>query len=290
VVAAPAQEPEPPLPPQPPTPARTESPPGTDEASESPREPAPAPAPREPVNRDWSYAQDFSGSSGWFHAQGQGFSSDANGYSGRGIASLMPTGAHWGGRGTWYLSRLTPEGTDPDELWFRYWIRFDEGFYVRPEEAGKLPGPTGFYGDSCFGGRRSTPDRPCWSARMMFLPHHEGKTRLGYYVYHLDQNSGVGNRWGWDWNKAALDNGKWYCVEGRVKLNTPGSADGLLEGWVGGTHVFRMGGVRFRRAGEGHIGVREFYFSLYYGGQVTSPRDNRVQFDSFAMGSSRVGC
>lgn len=31
------------------------------------------------------------------------------------------------------------------------------------------------------------------------------------------------------------NSGKWYCVVGHVKLNTPGNQDGIFEFWINDT-------------------------------------------------------
>lgn len=192
----------------------------------------------------------------------------AEGHQGPGARSKIPKGGHWGSSGHWEFS---DHGlSDPEELYWRYWIKFPSGFYIEPRNRGKLPGPSNLYTYNCLGNRGSTPSAPCWSARMMFSRDYAGladpdpngpddRTLLGYYVYHLDSPSNRGDIWDWDEQVALLDHGKWYCVEGRIDLNTPGALDGTLQGWVDGDLAFDRSNIAFRRANEGHLDVDSFW-------------------------------
>ncbi|HJR92086.1 MAG TPA: S-layer homology domain-containing protein [Acidimicrobiia bacterium] len=221
-----------------------------------------------------------------------------SGHQGAGARSIIPEGGHWGSSGHWEFS---DHGlSDPEELYWRYWIKFPEGFYIEPRNRGKLPGPANLYTYNCLGNRPSTPTEPCWSARMMFSRDYNGlaepdpdgpddKTLLGSYVYHLDSPPDRGDLWDWDNEVALLDHGRWYCVEGRIDLNTPGAHDGNLQGWVDGKLAFDQGGIAFRRANEGHLDVDSFWFDIYYGGDA-SVEANEIHFDSLALGPERIGC
>jgi hypothetical protein len=115
------------------------------------------------------------------------------------------------------------------------------------------------------------------------------KTLLGFYTYHLDGPSNRGDILTWDDDVALLDHGKWYCVEGRIDLNTPGQNNGVLEGWVDGEQAFSRSDLAWRRASEGGLDVDMFWFDVYYGGDET-PRKLEIHFDSLALGPERVGC
>jgi len=223
----------------------------------------------------------------------------ADGHDGPGLQSVIPAGEHWGSSGHWDFA---DHGlAEPEELWWRYWVKFPDGFYIEPPNRGKLPGIGGLYTYNCLGGRPSTPEEPCFSARMLFsrtYPHTgqpgypngpDDKTLIGFYTYHLDSPATRGDIWTWDLDVATLDHGKWYCVEGHIDLNTPGVHDGVLEGWVDGVQAFDKNDIAFRRAAEGQIKVKSFWFDIYYGGGE-SLVDNEIHFDSLAFGPSRVGC
>ncbi len=255
--------------------------------------PASADAPNTVVDESFSdgTANVFSG--GW------GMLPLAAGHDGPGLLSVIPAGEHWGSSGHWDFS---DHGlSDPEELWWRYWVQFPEGFYVEPPNRGKLPGVAGLYNYNCLGGRPSTPEEPCFSARMLFSRTYpsfgqpgypngpDDKTLIGFYVYHLDSPATRGDIWTWDPDVATLDHGRWYCVEGRIDLNTPGVHDGTLQGWVDGTEAFAKSDIAFRRATEPDIDIKSFWFDIYYGGEA-SLVDNEIHFDSLAFGPERVGC
>ena len=221
-----------------------------------------------------------------------------DGHEGVGVRSTIPVGGHWGSSGHWEFS---DHGiSDPETLYWRYWIRFDDDFYIEPRNRGKLPGPSNLYTYNCLGNRGSTAAEPCWSARMMFSRRYQGladpepngpddKTLLGFYVYHLDSPSNRGDLWDWDSEAGLLSHGQWYCVEGRIDLNTPGQHDGSLQGWVDGSEAFNRSGIAFRRADEAYLNIDSFWFDVYYGGDA-SVRLNYIDFDSLALGPSRIGC
>ncbi|HLT95355.1 MAG TPA: S-layer homology domain-containing protein [Acidimicrobiia bacterium] len=221
-----------------------------------------------------------------------------DGHTGPGARSIIPKGGHWGSSGHWEFSEHGI--ADPEVLYWRYFIRFPDGFYIEPRNRGKLPGPANLYTYNCLGNRGTTPAEPCWSARMLFSRDYAGladpdpngpsdKTLLGFYVYHLDSPSNRGDIWVWDDEVALLDHGRWYCVEGKIELNTPGSHDGSLQGWVDGQEAFSRDGIAFRRADEGHLDVDSFWFDVYYGGDTSAVR-NEIHFDSLTLADERIGC
>ncbi len=223
----------------------------------------------------------------------------ANGHEGPGLVTKIPAGQHWGGSGHWYFSEHGLD--DPEELYWRYMVRFPEGFYIEPPNRGKLPGVGGLYTYNCLGGRPSTVAEPCFSARMLFSRTYpttgqpgypngpDDKTLIGFYVYHLDSPAARGDIWTWDKDVATLDHGQWYCVEGHIDLNTPGAKNGTLRGWVDGTEAFSKGDIAFRRSGEADIDIKSFWFDIYYGGGESAV-NNEIQFDSLAFGPDRIGC
>lgn len=230
---------------------------------------------------------------------GWGLQSLGDGHVGTGLKTVIPAGQHWGASAHWNFAQHGLR--EPDELWWRYWIRFPEGFYVEVPNRGKLPGVGGLYTYNCLGGRPSTVDEPCFSARMLFGRTYPKKgepgypngpadqTRLGFYAYHLDSPSNRGDIWPWDLEQGTLDHGRWYCVEGRIRMNTPGQRDGVLQGFVGGQPAFDRRDIAFRRASEGWMHVKSFWFDVYYGGSSSAVR-NEIHFDSLAFGPQRVGC
>ncbi len=214
--------------------------------------------------------------------------STIDGHIGSGVRATIDQGEHFGAAMRWRFADNNFE--DPEQLWFRYYLRFPEGFPNTGK--GKIPGPAGLYSASARGNQPSTPASPGWSARMFFAPGDQGvdHTRIGFYLYHLDQTANHGDLLLWDEEVATLEHGRWYCVEGYVALNTPGVADGLLTGWVDGTEAFSQNGIRYRRADEPAVAIESFWFDVYYGGQDPAPQRHEVDFDSLSFGQDRLGC
>jgi hypothetical protein len=239
------------------------------------------------------------GVDGIFSAGAWGMESLGAGHEGSGLRSIIAAGEHWGSGGHWYFVEHGLQ--EPEELWWRYWVKFPDGFYIEPPNRGKLPGVGGLYTYNCLGNRPSTPEAPCFSARMLFSRTYpswgepgypngpDDKTLIGFYVYHLDSPPTRGDIWTWDPDVATLNHGTWYCVEGHIEMNTPGQHDGVLEGWVDGAAAFSKDDVAFRRAAESNIKIKSFWFDVYYGGDP-SLRNNEIHFDSLAFGPDRVGC
>lgn len=207
-----------------------------------------------------------------------------DGFSGTGLGVAIPTGSHYGTR---FRYSFAAQGhAEPDELYFRYYLKLDDDF--GGDGSGKLPGPAGIYSNTGLGGHPSTPDAPGWSARVQFSPGPtDGTSRLGYYIYHLDQPGRFGESDMWD---ITIRHGEWYCVEGRVGLNTPGHADGVLEAWIDEAPVFAREELSFRRAAETDIAIRSFWFNVYFGGPNTSKHGKDLAFDDVVLAAERVGC
>lgn len=234
----------------------------------------------------WLEAGFDDGVSGVFDSM-SGLSPTSNGHQGNGARVAIPSGEHWGATGHW--NTQSQLGSEPEEMWLRYWIQFPSGFQVDAPYRGKLPGFAGLYTYNCLGGRASTPAEPCWSSRLAFQPVYpadglptgpydpDAVTRVSFYSYLLDQN-GVGQTGkilSWDPNLATLQHGRWYCLEARVKMNGLGSNDGVLEGFVDGEQAFAASNLSFRRASESHLKVKSLWFDIYYGGSGVSPETMR---------------
>ncbi len=257
--------------------------------------PVPAPAASDDPHLD----EGFEDGIDVFDAGAWGMEPLGSGHVGSGLKSVIPAGGHWGSSGHWAFKQHGL--SEPESLYWRYWLRFPEGFYIEPPNRGKLPGVAGLYTYNCLGGRPSTPEEPCFSARMLFSRTYppygqpgypngpDDKTLIGFYAYHLDSPDTRGDIWTWDPEVATLDHGPWYCIEGRIQLNTPGQHDGVLEGWVDGESAFVRDDIAFRRADEGWIKVKSFWFDVYYGGGESAVA-NQIHFDSLAFGPARIGC
>jgi hypothetical protein len=215
---------------------------------------------------------------------------DVDGHVGRGVRVTIDAGEHFGAAMRW---RFADNGfAEPEQLWFRYYLRFPMGFANIGK--GKLPGPAGLYSASGRGNRPSTEAEPGWSARMLFSPvpdeRSQDHTRIGYYLYHLDQAEDHGDLLLWDEEVSTLQHGRWYCIEGYVQMNSPGAGDGVLQGWVDGTAAFSMESLQLRRADEPQVRIDSFWFDVYFGGKIPAASALSIDFDSLAFGQDRLGC
>lgn len=209
-----------------------------------------------------------------------------NGYDNTGLRVGIPEGSHYGAD---FKLDLANASETPEQLYFRYYLKFDDNWHTT--SSGKLPGFSGVYGSSGKGGHQSSPSEPGWSARLMFGPNHttDDRVDLGYYVYHLGQETKYGD--GLGWNEAGkLQAGEWYCLEGGIDMNTPGLADGALRAWVDGTPAFDLSGLEFRRPSEPEIKIESFWFNVYYGGKAVAPQDLGLTIDEVMVDTQRVGC
>jgi len=209
------------------------------------------------------------------------------GYNKTGLRVSVPRGSHYGADFHLHLEDTAVEA--PDRLYFRYYLKFDADWVSR--SSGKLPGFSGVYGSSGKGGYQSSPTNPGWSARLMFSPNHgdDPRVRIGYYVYHLGQETRYGDNVGWN-EAGRLQPGEWYCLEGQVSMNTPGLADGSLQAWVDGTPALDFSGLEFRRPDEPSITIESFWFNVYYGGKPVPDRSLGLTIDEVVVDTHRVGC
>lgn len=214
----------------------------------------------------------------------------SDGVSGKGINVSVPAGSHFG---TAAHYRFGDQGlSDPDELYYRYFIRLPTSF--KNYGKGKIPGPAGLYTSSGRNGTRPTDSNPGWSARMQFSPSttpaRSNTTALGFYVYHRDQAGSTGDSFVWDASAGLLTHGTWHCVEGHVSMNSPGVKDGVLEGWVDDELAFYKDDFRFLGSADAALGVKSFWFDTYYGGTATAPGALNFQFDELVLSPERIGC
>ncbi len=218
------------------------------------------------------------------------FSSIPGGVDGNALKVSIPAGSHFGSAAHY---KFADNGqAEPTDLYYRYFLRIPTGFvnYGR----GKLPGPAGLYASSGRNGVKPTDANPGWSARMVFSPTYDGRdgsyTQLGFYPYHRDQPGSDGEILMWDPQTAALKHGEWSCVEGHVSMNTPGVANGVLEGWVDEQLAFYQSDFKFRGTTDPATAVKSMWLDVYYGGDANAPGSLSFEFDSLVLSSERIGC
>ncbi len=213
-----------------------------------------------------------------------------SGYAGRGLHVRIPTD---GFRGFGPFDRLAPfELPDqaPEEVWYRYHVRLVSW---NAASTGKLPGLAGIYGSSARGCIPSTETNPGWSARGLFgAPGTQGapsgRVPIGTYLYHVDQAGDCGDSLWWN---ASLEQGRWHCVEGRVRMNTPGQNDGLLRGWLDGDQKLSRSDIQYRSTDQIGVAVRHMWHNVYFGGRWPTPNPLSLEYDEVVVSTSgRVGC
>jgi hypothetical protein len=159
----------------------------------------------------------------------------------------------------------------------------------------------------------------CWSMRTNFThcyracsTKRSASMRFGSYLYFYQQELGEGsftghngnwdnNPWGGFRGKGGtcqtvpnnticgigdggnLLNGRWYRIEMRVKMNTPGQADGVIEGKVDGVLSYQKKNMIFRIPGHDNLHVRTIWLNVYKGGIVGNLNDQQVYLDQMVV-------
>ena len=202
---------------------------------------------------------------------------------GQALRVRVEQGGHYGLSLTFpFKKRL---GYEPEEAYFRYYLRFADDW--TPRRGGKLPGFGGTYGRAGWGGR-PVDGTDGWSARGLFEGQKDGRTPIGFYCYHMDMKGVYGSNWVWDRDGLGfLENNRWYCIEQDVKLNTPGQADGVLQGWVDGRLAFEKTDVRFRAVDT--LKIEAVWINVYLGGTWTAERDHHLYLDEIVISKQPIG-
>ncbi|MBL8994851.1 MAG: hypothetical protein JNM63_16005 [Spirochaetia bacterium] len=152
-----------------------------------------------------------------------------------------------------------------DELYYQVKVYFNHDFeWVK---TGKLTGLAG--GSIPAGGE---PDPNGFSCR--FLWKTDGVAAL--YLYHSEQTGTYGDVLPFT---VPFKRSAWQTLRMRVKLNTPGVANGSLQAWMDGVQVYSKTNFRFRQAGATWK-IDTFLFDTFYGGADASFAP--TQHDNFA--------
>ncbi|WP_045876786.1 polysaccharide lyase [Pseudofrankia sp. DC12] len=164
-----------------------------------------------------------------------------------------------------------------DVLHLSYRIRFPLGFQFN--KGGKLPGLFG--GDHVAGG--NIPDGSNGlSTRYMWRAGGAGEV----YAYLPSSqvhgtNIGTGS-----WS---FPPGQWVTMQQRVRLNTPGKADGSITVWMDGRQALRVDNLLFRDSAS--LQIDGLFFSTFFGGADTtwaSPTDQYADFADFQVSSNYI--
>lgn len=202
---------------------------------------------------------------------------------GRALRIKVTRGGHYGASLQYRFKDRT--GSEPEYIYFRYYLRLGSDW--DPARGGKLPGIGGTYGRAGWGGRPSN-GRNGWSARGQFNGRKDGKTPIGFYCYHADMKGRYGSSWVWEKDGLGhLENNRWYCIEQRVRLNTPGENDGFLAGWVDGKLAFRKTDVRMRDVPD--LKIECIWINVYHGGTWSADSDDHLYIDNVVIAKRNIG-
>lgn len=181
---------------------------------------------------------------------------------------------------------------EPDEAYLRYYLRFAND-WEPTTDGGKLPGFAGTYGRAGWGNRMSD-GKNGWSMRAAFAmrpPKAEsmkGYTALFSLACHGRVRDVYCDSWGWGLgNGALLQANRWYAIEQRVKLNTPGKADGVFEAWLDGVLVRQDDRIIFRDLDSLHI--ESAWFDVFHGGAKAAAKDMTLYIDGVVIARSYIG-
>ncbi len=88
-----------------------------------------------------------------------------------------------------------------------------------------------------------------------------------------------------------MEPGRWQCIEGHVRLNTPGAANGIFEGWLDGKRRLHRTDIAYRHPGETQVLVKDMWHNVYFGGSWPTPNSLSLVIDQVVVSTSgRVGC
>lgn len=167
------------------------------------------------------------------------------------------------------------------ELYFAYRVRFGAGFeFVK---GGKLPGLVG--GTSPTG---CSPDPAGFSARNMW---RTGGAAV-QYVYWPEQPNTCGDDLGYTSGTAlSFVPSTWHTVQHRVKMNTDGASDGVMQAWFDGVLAIDDAARVWRVAASPYDGIDALYFSTFFGGGDASWAPTTAQtidFDDLVVSTGPI--
>ena len=144
-----------------------------------------------------------------------------------------------------------------DEYELSYKVRFSPNFdFVK---GGKLPGLYG--GDRNASGQRIPDGKTGWSTRFMWRAKGVGEVYT-YMPSSKNHGSSLGRG---DWR---FETGVWHEIVQRVKLNTIGKEDGVVEVYLDGNLVHKSDDLVFRTVDT--LKIDGLFFSTFFGGSDPS--------------------
>jgi hypothetical protein len=133
--------------------------------------------------------------------------------------------------------------------------------------------------------------------KLMWVQDGTGGSNWSFFIASDSQNGGIPLRFSTNantyvpaftwWNLATLNYDQWYCLELEVKLNTPGSADGVVNFWVNGNQVLNKTDVNLR--GSYTTGAGCISFGRQSNRYNYDPIDEYRYWDDIVISTSYVG-
>ena len=153
-----------------------------------------------------------------------------------------------------------------EELYLSFRVRFSGDDWAGPVYDGKLPGFCGSAG--CPGGGNPPENYEGFSTRYMF----KSTNALFFYLYYagMDLSDGPYGD-GLYFDPYVNQPDEWHTVTQRVVMNTPGQANGIVEGFLDGVLVAQKTDMDYRNADDHYIST--MYFANFLGGSGEEPTD-----------------
>ncbi|WP_188504821.1 hypothetical protein [Parapedobacter pyrenivorans] len=85
--------------------------------------------------------------------------------------------------------------------------------------------------------------------------------------------------------------GEWFCIEGHMKLNTPGQHDGVFEFWINDELQAKAVGMNWHgdwNSNPDHFKINAVFFENYW--NSGSVQDQERYFDNIVISTKRIGC
>jgi hypothetical protein len=168
-------------------------------------------------------------------------------------------------------------GGPVDELYLQYQVRFQPGFdFVK---GGKLPG---LFGGTVNNGQNIPDGTNGFSTRYMWRADGDGEV-YAYLPTSQEHGTSLG-RGCWRFVP-----GEWTTIQQRVKLNTPGAANGEIVVWQDGKQVLTKTDLTFRSTDQ--LKIDGLFFSTFFGGGDSSwatPVDQYADFAGFVISEKPI--
>ncbi len=169
---------------------------------------------------------------------------------------------------------ITRVGSHPDHVFMRWYHKFEQGFEGAPPKMARIRYRPR-YGDW-----RAVFAVHCWIEDDIVLADVRAKNssqcNSAFYLpkakseFSFDDPANIG---------------RWICFEMEVKLNSPGSTDGLYRIWADNELIVERLNVDLRGSTDDKI--NELMLDCYWNGG--SPKEQNRYYDNFVIATSRIG-